>query len=52
MRLLAICTAIGLGLYFVQSGGLPQVSGGGPTPGSVRAYTGAVGHALSPLKGE
>ncbi len=30
----------------------PQVSGGGPTPGSVRAYTGAVGHALGPLKGQ
>ena len=53
MRLLAIAALIGLGLYALQTGGLPQVSGGGSvSKGNFSGYTGAVGHALGPLKGE
>ena len=52
MRLLAIAAAIGLGLYALQTGGLPQVSGGGTPNGKFSGYTGAVGHAISPLTGD
>ena len=53
MRLLAIAAAIGLGLYALQTGGLPQISGGGgSSSGKFSGYTGAVGHAISPLTGD
>ena len=52
MRLLAIAALIGLGLYAVNTGGLPQVSGGSKSAGNFSGYTGAVGHALGPFKGE